>query len=68
MRNKIRAAALSALVLPFAAQAQEPVGDVAWDILAGLTSEVGPRMPGSEAEARARVWAEARLKALVVRF
>lgn len=39
-------------------------GDLAWDILAGVTSEVGHRMPGSEAEARARVWAEARLKAL----
>jgi carboxypeptidase Q len=68
MRNKFRAAALSAtilgLVFSSAAQAQEPKGDVAWDILAGLTSEVGPRMPGSEAEARARVWAEARLKSL----
>ncbi|KPF93690.1 peptidase M28 [Novosphingobium sp. AAP83] len=52
------------MVLPFAAHAQEPAGDVAWDILADLTSQVGPRMPGSEAEARARVWAEARLKAL----
>ncbi|MBA4354862.1 MAG: peptidase M28 family protein [Novosphingobium sp.] len=64
MRNKLRAVALSALILPNAVMAQEPSGDVAWDILAGLTSEVGPRMPGSEAEARARVWAEARLKAL----
>lgn len=64
MRNKLRAVALSALILPNALMAQEPSGDVAWDILAGLTSEVGPRMPGSEAEARARVWAEARLKAL----
>ncbi|MEL0212375.1 MAG: peptidase M28 family protein, partial [Novosphingobium sp.] len=43
---------------------QDARGDVAWDVLAGLTSEVGPRMPGSEAEARARTWAEARLKAL----
>lgn len=64
MRNKLCAAALLASVFPFAAQALEPVGDVAWDILAGLTSEVGPRMPGSEAEARARTWADARLKAL----
>lgn len=43
---------------------QDARGDVAWDVLAGLTSEVGPRMPGSEAEAHARTWAEARLKAL----
>ncbi|MFM6831591.1 MAG: peptidase M28 family protein, partial [Novosphingobium sp.] len=62
MRNNFRALALSAaLIVPAAAHAE---ADVAWDILVGLTSEVGPRMPGSEAEARARVWAEARLKAL----
>lgn len=66
MRNNFRALALSALIVPLSAQAQtpEPAADTAWDILAGLTSEVGPRMPGSEAEARARVWADARLKAL----
>lgn len=65
MRNKFRAAALTAAIfVPLAAQAEEPKGDVAWDILAGLTSEVGPRMPGSEAEARARTWAQARLEAL----
>ncbi|CAH0497085.1 M28 family peptidase [Novosphingobium sp. CECT 9465] len=64
MRNTLRAVALSALIAAHAAHAQAPEGDVAWSILAGLTSEVGPRMPGSEAEARARVWAEARLKAL----
>lgn len=64
MRNTLRAVALSALIVAHAAHAQAPEGDVAWDILSGLTSEVGPRMPGSEAEARARVWAEARLKAL----
>lgn len=62
MRNNFRALALSAaLIAPAAAHAE---ADVAWDILAGLTSEVGPRMPGSEAEARARVWAEALLTAL----
>lgn len=64
MRNKFRAAALSALVLSTAGHAQEMKGDVAWDILAGLTTEVGPRMAGSEAEARARAWAQARLTAL----
>ena len=64
MQNTLRAVALSALIVARAAHAQAPEGDVAWGILAGLTSEVGPRMPGSEAEARARVWAEARLKAL----
>lgn len=64
MRNDICALALSALFLSTAVRAEEPKRDAAWDILAGLTTEVGPRMPGSEAEARARTWADARLKAL----
>lgn len=64
MRNQARALALTATLFASTAYAQDTNGDVAWDLLAGLTSEVGPRMPGSEAEARARVWAEARLKAL----
>ena len=38
--------------------------DTAWDIVEGLTTEVGPRMDGSEAEARARQWAVAKLNAL----
>ena len=38
--------------------------DIAWDIVEGLTTEVGPRMAGTEAEARARSWAVAKLKAL----
>lgn len=37
---------------------------VAWDITEGLTTEIGPRYAGSEAEARARDWAVAKLKAL----
>jgi hypothetical protein len=38
--------------------------DYAWDITEGLTTEVGPRLAGSEAEARAREWAVAKLKSL----
>lgn len=38
--------------------------DVAWDIVEGLTTEVGPRLAGTEAEARARTWAVARLNSL----
>ena len=38
--------------------------DVAWDIVEGLTTEVGPRLAGTEAEARARAWAVRRLKSL----
>lgn len=38
--------------------------DVAYDIVEGLTTEVGQRLAGTEAEARARTWAVAKLKAL----
>ena len=38
--------------------------DYAWDIVEGLTTEVGPRLAGTPAEARARAWAVARLFAL----
>src|SRR4051794_7416720 len=37
---------------------------VAWDLLEGLTTEVGQRLAGTEAEARARDWAVRRLTAL----
>lgn len=37
---------------------------VAWAITEGLTTEVGPRLAGTEAEARARTWAVARLRSL----
>ena len=41
------------------------LGDtLAYDIVEGLTTEVGQRLAGTEAEARARAWAVARLKAL----
>ncbi|WP_156839277.1 M28 family peptidase [Novosphingobium aquimarinum] len=47
------------------AQAAPIEGDgVAWDIVEGLTTEIGPRLAGSEAEARARDWAKAKLEAL----
>jgi hypothetical protein len=36
----------------------------AWDITEGLTTEVGPRLAGTEAEARARAWAVRRLTAM----
>jgi len=31
--------------------------DVAWDFVEGITTEVGPRQAGTEAEARGRAWA-----------
>jgi carboxypeptidase Q len=36
----------------------------AWDIIQGLTTEVGPRLAGTEAEARARRWAAFKLPAM----
>ena len=36
----------------------------AWDVVEGLTTEVGQRLAATEAEARARTWAVAKLKAL----
>ena len=41
-----------------------PPPDLGYDIVEGLTTEVGQRLAGTEAEARARDWAVARLKAL----
>ncbi|NCP10381.1 MAG: M28 family peptidase [Sphingomonadales bacterium] len=69
-------ASAAALLAPLPALAQSDAeiaaardaaltGDrVAWDIAEGLTTEVGPRMAGTEAEARARAWAKARLDQL----
>src|SRR6185436_2985873 len=68
---------LLALALPSLASAQA-VGDraaalrdaalasdtVAWDFVEGLTTEVGQRLAGTEAEARARAWAVRRLTEL----
>ncbi|MEO6433999.1 MAG: M28 family peptidase [Sphingomicrobium sp.] len=36
----------------------------AWDLTEGLTTEIGPRIAGSPAEARARTWAVAKFKAM----
>lgn len=38
--------------------------NVAYDIVEGLTTEIGPRQGGTEAEARARDWSVKKLKAL----
>ncbi|TCM21938.1 peptidase M28-like protein [Novosphingobium sp. PhB165] len=59
----LAASAASLIAAPAFATPQEGSG-TAWDIVEGLTTEIGPRLAGSDAEGRARVWAEARLKAL----
>ncbi|WP_120076575.1 M28 family peptidase [Aurantiacibacter odishensis] len=66
----LAAVAAVSLVLPAAAQADHHQNTVAaqadhaldhdttaWDFLEGITTEVGPRQPGTEAEARGRAWA-----------
>lgn len=62
LRAGLLAAAFSAAVPAFATP-QQGTG-VAWDIVEGITTEIGPRPAGSPAEGRARVWGEAKLKAL----
>ncbi|WP_432770836.1 MAG: M28 family peptidase [Sphingopyxis sp.] len=49
---------------PTATELAQRGDDIAWSITEGLTTEIGPRMAGTEAEAAARRWALARLKAL----
>ncbi|MBY5981559.1 M20/M25/M40 family metallo-hydrolase [Ferrimonas balearica] len=38
--------------------------DAAWQVLESLTTEVGPRLAGTEADARAVAWAKARFEAM----
>ncbi len=59
MKNILLALAL----IPSIASAQAPKG-LAYDIVEGLTTEVGQRLAGTEAEARARDWAVVKLKSL----
>ena len=56
--------ALGALLLAAPAYADTAddalTGDtIAWDFVEGITTEIGPRMPGTEQEARGRAWAMA---------
>ncbi len=77
-RILLAAAALSAFAVTASAQTPSGIreqaaalrdaalnGDtLAWDITEGLTTEVGPRLAGTEAEARARAWGVERLTRL----
>ncbi len=49
---------------PAAIQAKALEDTLAYEITEGLTTEVGPRQAGTEAEARARDWSVKKLKAL----
>jgi hypothetical protein len=76
MNTRLLLAALAALALPFPALAQTAPDiakmrdaalkddTVAWDIVEGLTTEIGQRLAATEAEARARAWAVKKLTAL----
>ena len=65
-------APMLALMIAGAAQARDVAAlrdaalkdDIAWDITEGLTTEIGQRKAGSDAEARARDWAVRKLKGL----
>ena len=67
-------AALLAAAVPVSAQTISPqverlrggalADDLALEITEGLTTEIGPRLAGTEAEARARAWAVRKLKSL----
>lgn len=71
---RVKTLALAAVMsLPFPALAQaDPAAlrdaalkdDIAWDITEGLTTEIGPRLAGTETEARARAWSVRKLTAL----
>jgi hypothetical protein len=61
------ATAVAAAPVPDAARLRDAAlkdDHVAWDIVEGLTTEIGPRLAGTEAEARARAWAVRKLKSL----
>ncbi|NZA27590.1 M28 family peptidase [Luteimonas sp. SJ-92] len=45
-------------------RAQALADDTGWKVIESLTTEIGPRLPGSEADARAVAWAEAKFAEL----
>ena len=49
---------------PSAVELAQRGDDIAWSITEDLTTEIGPRMAGTEAEAAARRWAVARLQTM----
>ena len=62
----VQATRISDASMATAAQLRETAlaGNLAWDITESLTTEVGPRMAGSEADARAVEWAKAKFAEL----
>lgn len=77
MQNKLRLLALASTAFaatsvaalpapppPTAAELAQYGDHIAWDITEDLTTEIGPRLAGTEAESAARHWAVARLQAM----
>jgi len=77
MQNKLRLLALASTAFaatsvaalpapppPTAAELAQYGDHIAWDITEDLTTEIGPRLAGTEAESAARRWAIARLQAM----
>jgi len=62
----VRETRIPAAAMANAAQLRERTlqDTTAWQVVESLTTEVGPRLAGSEADARAVRWAEAKFKAL----
>ena len=54
----------TALATAATLRVQALVDNTGWKIVESLTTEVGPRLAGSEADARAVAWAQAKFKAL----
>lgn len=63
-RRAVRALSAAFAIATTSLPAHAETDTVAWDIVEGLTTEIGPRLAGSDAEARARDWAKAKLTAL----
>ena len=66
MIKSLSASALALSLLATTASAGPPSegSGVAWEVVSGLTTEIGQRLAGSQREAAARDWAVVRLKAL----
>lgn len=54
----------AALETAAALRAQALANDTAWNVVESLTTEVGPRLAGSEADARTVAWAQAKFEEL----
>ncbi len=63
-RTLFAASLLATFTFARPVSAEPKASGTAWEILADLTTEVGPRLAGSPREAAAREWAAARMKAL----